>query len=173
MHADTITRVHNVIKEANMSFPSVNLENVNILFDLRGKTAGYAGRKHGRWFIRLNRDLMATNPSQMMDEVIPHEVAHLVVMYLQSIGMCRRTERPHGALWKTVCKRLGGNGERCHSMEVQRVRKTKVYAYNIDGTILWVSATRHNRIMSETCTYSYKGISVVSEKFTGEWKFNQ
>jgi SprT protein len=104
---------------------------VEIRCDIRGKTAGYAGWKTNRWtgensnfFLRFNREAIAKHWDEMVQVTIPHEVAHLVCAAHPELG-----GRDHNWKWAQIDRSLGGNGERCHNMELTPGRKTARYVY--------------------------------------------
>jgi predicted SprT family Zn-dependent metalloprotease len=94
--------------------------NPSIAFNLRGRVAGWAGckfcfltRKATQFSLRFNRELITGNHfDDMMNNTVPHEVAHLVCYARPELG------RKHDGGWKRVCMALGGNGDRCHNYDV-------------------------------------------------------
>lgn len=80
-------------------------------------TATYA-----RHQVKFSNDLLLRFGMNFIDEVVPHEVAHLVSDKVHE----QRTH--HSKLWKEVCLKLGGTGRKCHTMAVKR-NKAKVYHY--------------------------------------------
>ncbi len=68
------------------------------LFNQRGKAAGSAHLQ--RNLIKFNPILFQQNQCVFFDQVIPHEVAHLVVF--QTYGKVR----PHGMEWQSIMKTI-------------------------------------------------------------------
>jgi SprT protein len=98
-----------------------------LVFDLRGMNAGefVAGRRrYGGPCIRINRDLLQRYPQHMIQQVLPHEVAHYVVWVLHR----RRTE-PHGREWRAVMDFFGKPASVSHRMEVQPARRVRKHAF--------------------------------------------
>jgi len=122
------------------SIYNVKLSYTQIEFDLTGKTAGWALVRDFRLFIRLNLDAAEDHYDVMMNEVVPHEIAHLVNYVKPSTG------RHHNKGWRDVCQTLGGNGERCHTMDLKTARKTRKYLYQVDGQVVVVGGIRHKRL---------------------------
>lgn len=104
---------------------------VEIRYDIRGKTAGYAGWKVNRWtgecsnfYLRFNREAITKHWEEMVKHTIPHEIAHLVCAAHPELG-----GKDHNWKWASIDRALGGNGERCHNMELTPGRKTTRYVY--------------------------------------------
>lgn len=57
--------------------------------------------------VRLNKSAVEQNLDAVLDDVIPHELAHIVCDFRpqHGPGHCRHDEG-----WQKVCKRLGGTG---------------------------------------------------------------
>jgi SprT protein len=96
-----------------------------IRYDLRGRVAGQRNGKS----LRFNLDLLdddATH-SEMINQVVPHEVAHWVqrILYPDS--------QSHGYEWAEIMHVLGVPAKRTHSMAVKPARVHKrpyIYACN-------------------------------------------
>ena len=99
----------------------IKLPAVPIRFDLTGRAAGIAGCMRNRWtgessgfFLRFNRQhiqLGGQTWQHMIEDTVPHEVAHTVCQAFPQLG------KNHDAGWKSVCIALGGNGKRTYSAE--------------------------------------------------------
>ena len=106
---------------------------IEIRYDIRGKTAGYAGWKVNRWTgekscyaLRFNREAITKHWEEMVKSTIPHEVAHIVCAVFPELG-----GENHNWKWAQVDRSLGGTGERCHNMELTPGRKTNRYVYKL------------------------------------------
>lgn len=108
----------------------VDLSKVSISFDLKGRAAGTAGAKGfpRRYAMRFNYDMLQRELKKILDEVVPHEIAHIVCFMKPALG------RNHDYGWAHVCKTLGGNGKRTHDMEVIYGKGT-TYEYTTDKGI--------------------------------------
>ena len=81
-----------------------------LTFNLTGQTAGMA-HYSPRNEIRLNRAFCVSHPKSMLEDTLPHEVAHILVE--QRYGP---RSQPHGARWYAMFGALTGNAPegRCH-----------------------------------------------------------
>lgn len=91
--------------------------NPTIAFNLRGRVAGWAGCKicmgQKTYSLRFNCELIQGDHfDDMMQNTVPHEVAHLVCYARPELG------RKHDAGWRHVCLALGGDGKTTHSYDV-------------------------------------------------------
>lgn len=93
------------------------------VFDLRGATAGMAvsertGPTRVEQWIRIHPQLLLRYPVRMIQQTIPHEVAHLVTdWYLP------RATDPHGPEWMAVMIYFGRPPLPFHDMEGLQRRK--------------------------------------------------
>lgn len=145
-------KVNELIGQANEQF-GIELPPIDVRFDLRGRAAGMAGRKGNVYFMRFNRDMLTNSGwDHLINDTVPHELAHIVCFFKPSLG------RNHDAGWKSVCRRLGGTGERCHSEEVVYA-KGRTYRYKTtQGHVISVSERIHKKIqLGHTYTVRRKG----------------
>jgi SprT protein len=122
--------------------------NPTISFNLRGRVAGWAGCKLCRltatrnYTLRYNRGLIDGNHfDDMMNETVPHEVAHLVCYARPELG------RKHDGGWRRVCLALGGNGNTRHDYDVTYAHGGYTYRATC-GTEVTVSKIIHGRIQA-------------------------
>lgn len=112
-----------------------------INYKQRGTTAGSAYLKE--WEIRVNPTLLIENPDSFVDEVIPHELAHLLVYRVFG----RKGVAPHGNEWKWMMQTvLGVTAKRTHNFAVTSVKsQTFRYLCGCD-TIHELTIRRHNKV---------------------------
>lgn len=132
----------------------VSLQNVQIRFDLRGRTAGMAGYKtvmgQRRLYLRFNVDLIANDGfKHIFEDTVPHEIAHLVCYENPSLGS------NHDNGWRRVCRQLGGSGERCHQEEVTYANGHTYEYVTSNGKTVLFSQIRHRKIQKGT-VYRFK-----------------
>ena len=127
----------------------LDLPTPRITFDLRGHCAGQYVRKGERDTLRFNFDLLDRYPQEMLDQTVPHEVAHFVARH---VHMGRRI-RAHGREWKAIMRFFGCEPSRCHNMETTPARRTRKYVVVCDCQTHPVGTVRYNRISQGTRQY--------------------
>ncbi|MHC5224829.1 SprT family zinc-dependent metalloprotease [Ignatzschineria sp. LJL83] len=120
-------------------------------FKLRGKTAGTAYLQ--RWEIRLNPILLAENSDAFINEVIPHEYAHLLTFALYG------RVQPHGKEWQAMMIDIMGlPANRTHRFDTKNseTRQYERFTYYCLCQTHLLTAIRHNRIQANKATYHCK-----------------
>ncbi|GAA4874214.1 SprT family zinc-dependent metalloprotease [Ferrimonas pelagia] len=116
-----------------------------IEFRLRGQSAGVAHLQQNR--IRFNPVLLAQNPDAFIDEVVPHEIAHLLVWQLHG------RVRPHGREWQSLMQSVfDRQGRTCHAFDVSSVRP-QTYAYRCQCQAHQLTVRRHNKVQRGQAQY--------------------
>jgi SprT protein len=94
--------------------------------------------------VYLNYDLFLKNKKRFLDEIIPHEVAHLAAHALSP------EENPHGGTWKMVMSSIFDlKPERCHSMDTKGIGKImRKFVYICACRKHEIGVVRHNKIES-------------------------
>ncbi|WP_158969759.1 SprT family zinc-dependent metalloprotease [Paraglaciecola sp. L3A3] len=111
----------------------------DIFFNQRGKIAGCARLQKNE--LRFNPILLNDNLTAFLDEVVPHEVCHLLAFTL--FGKVR----PHGKEWKTLMRQLFNlDGQTYHQMDVKKVAGKQFFYQCLCGHVP-LSIRRHNKII--------------------------
>ena len=114
-------------------------------YELRGIKAGVAYLQKN--VIKFNRTLLLENSDEFIRQVVPHELAHLVVY--QMFGRVK----PHGKEWQLVMNEIFNlPSDTCHQFEVKSVQG-KTCEYRCACQLPFLSIRRHNRIVREKIEY--------------------
>jgi SprT protein len=110
-----------------------------VLFTQRGRIAGSAHLRKNE--LRLNPILLEQNKTQFMDEIVPHEICHLLAYQLYG------RVKPHGIEWKALMKNLYGlPGKATHNMDVSSVSQATVPYHCACGPVS-LTIRRHNKTL--------------------------
>ena len=144
LHDQVTARVAQCMKVANQRL-NKRMPMPAVTFTQRGKIAGTAHLQ--RWEVRFNPVLLAENPDAFLNEVVPHEVAHLVVF--KRFGRVR----PHGREWQVVMQEIFGVPPRTtHRMDVSSVQGT-TYQYRCQCQDHPLTVRRHNKVQRGETQY--------------------
>lgn len=112
-----------------------------VSFKLRGGHAGVA--EPGRQRLRFNRQLLLENGQPFVDEVVPHEVAHLL-----AYALFGRRIRPHGVEWQSIMRDvLGCIPKTRHGFDVKKAaRQSFIYACQCQDREHALTIIRHRRM---------------------------
>lgn len=119
----------------------------NVNYAVKGKKAGVAYLQANE--IRLNSVLLMENGAEFIAQVVPHELAHLLVYQL--FGRVA----PHGKEWKMVMETVFGvPAETYHCFDTGSVEKQ--FPYQCACQTHQLSIRRHNAILRGQRTYLCK-----------------
>ena len=139
---EVIDKVKLLTEKANKLY-NITLPPVKILFDLRGRCAGIAGRDRYTYYMRFNVDMMQNAGwDHLLNDTVPHELAHVVCFYEPRLG------RNHDHGWQRVCRALGGSGERCHNELVTYANGKTFYYTSSTGRVVALSIQRHRKVQA-------------------------
>jgi SprT protein len=108
------------------------------------------------WHIRVNAELALSEEANTLAEVVPHEVAHLLVHHYFG-----ESPKPHGIEWQRVMRSLGKEPSCAHSMEATPARvEPCAYLYRCRCKDHNLTARRHNRAAAGEARYACKDCAV-------------
>ncbi|MBY5993612.1 SprT family zinc-dependent metalloprotease [Ferrimonas balearica] len=123
-------------------------ERPEISLAMRGQSAGAAHPTQNR--LRFNPVLLAENPEAFLKEVVPHEVAHLLVWH------CHGKVAPHGRQWQGMMRDLFGLEPRTrHSFDLASVAP-RTWPYRCDCQSHQLTVRRHNKVQRGQARYLCK-----------------
>lgn len=135
-----------VQKQLKAAFDKYNIERhtpaqIQITCDIRGQCCGRAGHKSGKYYLKFNPEAISKYWDEMVKNTIPHEIAHIICYMRPFLG------KKHDSGWKQVCRNLGGNDSRTHSMNLTSAKKVNEYTYKTDsGELVTLKSGRHNKL---------------------------
>lgn len=113
-----------------------------VIYQQRGTLAGSAWLSDNQ--IRLNPVLLLENQQVFIGQVVPHELAHLLVW--QRFGRVA----PHGKEWKWMMETvLKVPAHRTHQFSLQPLRR-RLFMYHCDCQSYQLTLHRHNKIQCGT-----------------------
>jgi SprT protein len=126
----------------------------DVLFDLGGKSAGQLvySNMSASYKIRINRGLLHKDPNHVINQTIPHEVAHLVAFQVYGTKIS-----PHGREWQSVMVDVFGlRPDRCHSIDTSSV-SPRPFVYTCSCPKLFrLSKRMHIKLATKRNAYKCK-----------------
>ena len=142
---EILERCHNKVQDCISTIKqkyACEIRPISLSFGLKGQSAGSANVvKH---HIKINPILLMENLDEMINQTIPHEVAHIAADIVY-----KRSCKSHGREWKHLMSVLGREPLRTHDYDVSRamVRHVRRYNVNCDCKEHIVSSIIYNRIL--------------------------
>lgn len=139
----------------------LDMSQVSIRFDLRGRAAGMACHHGGQYYMRFNRDMLTREAfDHVLNSTVSHEIAHVCCFMNPKLG------DNHNSGWQRVCVSLGGKPDRCHTEAVVYGKGT-TYEYTTDRGIKVRMGDRHHEAVQRGVPLTYKrGKGTVTKQCT-------
>lgn len=116
-----------------------------ISFKLRGKCAGIAHLQLNR--LRFNPVLYQENMQAFLEQVVPHEIAHLICYQVYG------KTKPHGQEWQQIMWHIFNvSPKTTHNFDLASV-KTKGINYQCQCGRVELSIRRHNKVLRGQAKY--------------------
>lgn len=131
-----------------------------VVFNQRGKAAGSARLQLNQ--IRLNPILLVDNLNHFIEDVLPHEVCHLLTFALYG------RVRPHGKEWQTLMRYLFDLAPTpYHQLDTTKV-SGKEFDYRCACGPVKLSIRRHNKVQRGQQIYICRTCQQQLEPLTSE-----
>lgn len=149
MKAEVLAHCDEVFEKAKSLYGADLKGKTRITFDLKGRAAGQVQCKrvgvHKVYTLRFNLEIASSEEGkrELLDNTVQHEIAHLVCWECPELGGSK-----HNAVWSRVCERLGGNGERTHTLPVILARGYTYEYTTVTGNILRIGQKHHEAVQA-------------------------
>ncbi len=163
---ELIIRANNAVAEAlskASAYYGCEFKVDSIRYDLKGRSAGQVRFPLScKWnkalpVIRFNESLLKHNEQAFIDEVVPHECAHVVVyqLYLNRHGKVKNKPKPHGKEWRTVMMELYRLTPRVTHTFDMAASPQKRFSYHCacENREHLISLIRHNKVRRGRANY--------------------
>lgn len=182
LEAAVKSRVAELLRRATAPDCPVRLAPVDciipITFDIRGASAGIYKAKRspgGPWQrrLRFNPDALAIEGGRwMLEEVVPHEVAHLLAHLAAEAAPIPKLAAPfkgHGLGWQMLARWLGASGRTTHNFNLPPGRQVKRFLYRSTcGREVALTSQRHKLVQAgRTLVFPRTGGRVRAENLIG------
>jgi predicted SprT family Zn-dependent metalloprotease len=94
---------------------------VTMDFELCNKDPKAAGRASDTMLVEINMILFEDNVLHILNEVIPHEIGHLV--QYDKFDLKGTSVQGHGAEWQEILRRLGKVPHKYHKLDITRAKE--------------------------------------------------
>src|SRR5690606_1882339 len=120
-----VEKVRECQAEARRIYPDFKLidGDLPIVFVRSGRIAGMAKRQKNIYNLEFSVEAILKDREEMMTNTIPHEMAHIVDMYLHG------GQSSHGSRWQSITRVLGGSTQRTHDIPLRKSRRSRKYIY--------------------------------------------
>ncbi|OCF94157.1 SprT family zinc-dependent metalloprotease [Gilliamella sp. wkB308] len=141
LHNQVIACLRKHLAQANQLL-NMQFTEPKIIYKPKGSVAGSAFLM--RWEIQLNTMMLVDNGHIFIEEVVPHELAHLIVF--KKFG----NVKPHGKEWQYVMSNiLGKIPKTTHNFDVKR----DFYLYYCECQEHQLTKIRHNKVQHNNINY--------------------
>lgn len=90
--------------------------------------------------MRINVSALEKDYNQMVSDVLPHEMAHVICALYPQLG------KNHDSRWEGLARRLGGSGKLRHSISLNSANRE--WKYHVAGEDVVLTTIRHNKLQN-------------------------
>jgi len=130
----------------------LDLADISVKFDLKGKSSGMFVVKQNKYYIRYNEMIFSAYYDDSLINTVAHEVAHYVVYSMHGL----RKVKPHGAEWKHVMSVFEVKPEVTSDYDVTHIplSQQRRFEYSCACKSHQLTTTRHNKVQKRKAIYS-------------------
>lgn len=141
LHNQVLACLRTHLTQAN-NILNTNYKEPKVSYKPKGSVAGCAFLT--RWEIQLNSIMLNENGEKFINEVVPHELAHLITF--QKFGKVK----PHGQEWQYIMSEIMKKEPKVtHNFNIKR----NEYVYICNCQEHYLSPIRHNKIRKNKASY--------------------
>lgn len=141
LHNQVLACLRTHLTQAN-NILNTNYKEPKVTYKPKGSVAGCAFLT--RWEIQLNSIMLNENGEKFINEVVPHELAHLITF--QKFGKVK----PHGQEWQYIMSEIMKKEPKVtHNFNIKR----NEYVYICNCQEHYLSPIRHNKIRKNKTSY--------------------
>lgn len=141
LHNQVLACLRTSLTQAN-NILNTNYKEPKVSYKPKGSVAGCAFLT--RWEIQLNSIMLNENGEKFINEVVPHELAHLITF--ERFGKVK----PHGQEWQYVMSEIMRKEPKVtHNFNIKR----NEYVYICNCQEHYLSPIRHNKIRKNKTSY--------------------
>ncbi|RDH83898.1 MAG: metallopeptidase (SprT family) [endosymbiont of Galathealinum brachiosum] len=145
-----IHQTRHYIELANQQH-NLNLTEIKVKFDLKGRTSGMFMVRNGLTSIRYNEIIFSHYFEDSLINTVAHEVAHYVVHTIWGV----KKVKPHGKEWQQVMLMFDVKPDVTSQYDVSGLplhRQTQ-HDYSCGCMMHQLSTTRHNKVQKKKAIY--------------------
>ena len=159
-----LLKVDTCLKKAE-DFYGIEFPMPRVRFNMNGKSAGQVRVTGDSLVVRFNPTLLKENTRPFIESVIPHEMAHYIVI-CKAIHQGLPIPKPHGMAWKSVMVGMFQLEPKTrHSFSVANVgRKVRRVTYACGCQTHEITVRMHNQLKAgrgATCRHCHDKIEYV------------
>lgn len=130
----------------------LEMEEITVRFDLRGKSSGMFVVKQEQVCIRYNEMIFSAYYDDSLVNTVAHEVAHYVVFYIHGL----KRVKPHGNEWKRIMSLFDVEAEVTSDYDISFIplNQQRRFEYSCECMSHQLTTTRHNKVQKRKAVYS-------------------